>query len=129
MNITCVKCTSVLDKSRVGEIEVDVCPSCGGLWLDKGEIERIGTASNPDVDSLRKELTGGAQAGLSDTLTACPSCPGKLREVRLGRVMVDVCVSCGGMFLDRGELDSALAAVRGSTVEQVLAAASAAARR
>ena len=78
--------------------------------------------------ALVKELTGGKQAGLSDTLTACPACPGHLREVRLGRVMVDVCVSCGGMFLDRGELDAAMAAVRGSTVEQVLAASAAASR-
>ena len=39
MNLTCVKCTSVLDKARVGDVEVDLCPSCGGLWLDKGDVE------------------------------------------------------------------------------------------
>ena len=39
MHRTCVKCTSVLDKSMVGDVEVDLCPSCGGLWLDRGELE------------------------------------------------------------------------------------------
>src|SRR5207253_516309 len=39
--LTCVKCTSVLDKSKIGGVEVDLCPACGGLWLDQGEIEKI----------------------------------------------------------------------------------------
>ena len=26
MNLTCVKCTSVLDKARVGDVEVDSVP-------------------------------------------------------------------------------------------------------
>ena len=127
MNLTCVKCTSVLDKSKVGEIEVDLCPSCGGLWLDKGEIERLGKTSSTEVDGLREALTGGAQAGVSETPTSCPACPGKLREVRVGRVIVDVCGKCGGLFLDRGELDATMAAVKGSSLEQVLKVAGVAA--
>ncbi len=120
MNLTCVKCTSVLDRSKVGDVEVDLCPSCGGLWLDKGEIERIGKGKPGDIDALRKALTGGAPAGLSDTTTACPACPGKLKEVKLGPVHVEFCTRCSGVFLDKGELDSALAAVKGSTVEQMI---------
>ena len=120
MNLTCVKCTSVLDKAKVGDVEVDLCPSCGGLWLDRGEIERLGKTKSDEVDHLRQELTGGAQAGFSETPTSCPACPGKLHEVRVGRVMIDVCGQCGGLFLDRGELDAALAAVKGSSMEQVL---------
>ena len=40
-NIVCVKCTSVLDRTTIGGIEVDNCPQCGGLWLDRGELEQI----------------------------------------------------------------------------------------
>ncbi len=38
----CPRDHSVL-KSGVyeGDVEVDVCPSCAGMWLDKGEIERL----------------------------------------------------------------------------------------
>jgi len=120
MNLTCVKCTSVLDRSKVGDVEVDICPACGGLWLDRGEIERIGKSKSTDVDGLRKALTGGAPAGLSETTTACPACDGTLRELKLGPVHIDHCGKCGGVFLDKGELDAALAAVKGSTIEQVL---------
>ena len=120
MNLTCVKCTSVLDKARVGDVEVDLCPSCGGLWLDHGEMERLQKGNAASVDGLRKALTGGAAAGLSDTATACPACPGQLKEVKLGKVHVDFCGQCRGVFLDKGELDQAVAAVKGSTLRQVL---------
>ena len=123
MNLTCVKCNSVLDKSKVGDIEVDLCPSCGGLWLDRGEIERLGAEARGAVDNLRRVLTGGSQAGLSDMPTACPACDGMLVEVRLGRVLIDFCKKCRGVFLDKGELAAALAAVKGTSVEHVLALA------
>ena len=128
MNLTCVKCNSVLDKTRVGDVEVDVCPSCGGLWLDRGEIERISKQPNTSIDNLRAVLTGGTQAGLSDTPTVCPACPGQLVEVRLGRVLIDFCNKCHGVFLDRGELDAAMAAIKGATLEQVIKLAGAPSR-
>src|SRR5689334_21566426 len=121
MNLTCVKCTSVLDKARVGDVEVDLCPSCGGLWLDHGEIERIGRGKPEDLNGLRAALTGSpTPAAASDTINHCPACPGDLKEVVLGPVHVDYCTKCHGVFLDRGELDQAVAAVQGSTLKQVL---------
>ena len=121
MNLTCVKCTSVLDKARVGDVEVDLCPSCGGLWLDHGEIERIGRGKQEDMEHLRKALTGSsAPDPASETTNSCPACPGQLKEVVLGPVHVDYCTKCHGVFLDKGELDAAVLAVRGSTLRQVL---------
>ena len=129
MNLCCVKCNSVLDKSHVGDIEVDLCPACGGLWLDKGEIERLSKTPPDKVEELRQALAGGDQAGISETQSFCPACSGALTEVRLGRVMIDYCKACGGLFLDRGELDAAMAAVKGASVAQLLVLAGAAALR
>ena len=123
MLITCVRCNSVLDKKTVGAIEVDLCPSCGGLWLDRGELERLNGVPRDAVDTLRQALTGGQQAGVSPTQTACPTCPGMLVQVKLGRIQIDCCNQCRGVFLDKGEFDSALVAVRGTTVDSVLALA------
>jgi Zn-finger nucleic acid-binding protein len=121
MNLTCVKCTSVLDKARVGDVEVDLCPSCGGLWLDHGEIERLGRGKTEDLTQLRSALTGTAAPDpASDTTTSCPACPGGLKEVDLGPVHIEYCNTCHGIFLDKGELDEAVKAVSGSTVRQVL---------
>jgi uncharacterized protein len=129
MNLTCVKCTSVLDKARVGDVEVDLCPSCGGLWLDHGEIERIGRGQTGELDKLRTALSGSAQPDpVSETVTSCPACPGALKEVVLGPVHVDYCNKCHGVFLDKGELDQAVAAVKGSTLRQMLTVAGQAAK-
>ncbi len=121
MNLTCVKCTSVLDKARVGDVEVDLCPSCGGLWLDHGEIERLGRGQTAEMDKLRSALKGAEKPDpASETITSCPACPGALNEVVLGPVHVDYCTKCHGVFLDKGELDQAVAAVKGSTLRQVI---------
>jgi len=124
MNRACVKCTSILDKSMVGDVEVDLCPSCGGLWLDSGELEKLGHGSADDVSQLRNALTGSvAPEPPSDTTTPCVACDGKLREMKLGDVTIEFCGSCNGIFLDKGELDQAIAAVGNMSVSQVLAAA------
>ena len=52
---------------------------------------------------------------------------GELSEVMLGKVHVDYCGTCHGIFLDRGELEEALVAVQSRdktmTAQQVVAAA------
>lgn len=42
----CPKCSGSLRErereTRGGEVVVmDVCPACGGIWLDKGELEKL----------------------------------------------------------------------------------------
>jgi Zn-finger nucleic acid-binding protein len=121
MNLACVKCTSVLDKARIGDVEVDLCPSCGGLWLDHGEIERLGRGKPDDLTRLRTALTGSAAPEpASETTTSCPACPGSLNVVKLGPITIEYCGKCHGIFLDRGELDEAVGAVAGTTVKQVV---------
>jgi hypothetical protein len=39
----CPKCGTQLEEITLGEVSVDKCTNCEGLWLDKGEIERIRT--------------------------------------------------------------------------------------
>ena len=113
----CVKCDAVLDRGTFGGIEVDLCTTCGGLWLDKGEIERLGKISDKEIEALRRMLVPAAahQPVASDLTTACVACSGHLREVVLGPIHVDFCGQCSGLWLDRGELDAGLAAAKGQT--------------
>ena len=34
----------------------------------------------------------------------CPKCGMKMQEVRMGKLDVEACFSCGGIFLDKGEI-------------------------
>ncbi len=37
----CPKCGQKLTTENYGAVEVDVCPSCKGMWLDAQELEAI----------------------------------------------------------------------------------------
>jgi len=39
----CPRCGAGLVERAHHAITVDECPSCGGLWLDKGELEQVAT--------------------------------------------------------------------------------------
>jgi Zn-finger nucleic acid-binding protein len=35
-----------MQEIRRYEMDIDYCPSCKGIWLDRGEIDKIATAQN-----------------------------------------------------------------------------------
>ena len=37
----CPKCGSTLVEREYHHMKIDACPECGGMWLDKGELEMI----------------------------------------------------------------------------------------
>lgn len=37
--LACPRCGAGCVGSHVGEVEVDTCPKCHGVWLDRGELE------------------------------------------------------------------------------------------
>ena len=87
-----------------GDVEIDSCPACGGIWLDGGELEAlVGTPApekaEPDADLGPAELD-------------CPVCVDKLIKDRYGHtaVVVDKCPHGDGIWLDQGELAQVLAA-------------------
>jgi Zn-finger nucleic acid-binding protein len=127
MNLCCLKCTSVLDKARVDDIEVDLCPACGGLWLDHGELERVARKMASEIERLRRMLAthSGPPAVPSEVQGSCPACQGEVFETTLGAIRIDFCKRCKGVFLDRGEIDAAIDAVKDTkmTVAAIVAAA------
>ena len=42
-------------------------------------------------------------------LLLCPNCQVGMREVERRGVLIDVCPQCGGVWLDKGELEKLLA--------------------
>lgn len=37
----CPRCGCNLAEREVDQVKMDVCPECGGVWLDKGELEQL----------------------------------------------------------------------------------------
>ena len=122
MNLTCVKCTSVLDKARVGDVEVDLCPSCGGLWLDHGEIERLGRGKPDDLTRLRTALIGTtAPDPASETTDVLPGLPRPAqRGRRSGRCTSSTAASATASSSTRASSTRPSRPSSGTTVRQVL---------
>ena len=38
---------TVLDPRFHGGVEIDVCPKCKGVWLDRGELDKLASAAAP----------------------------------------------------------------------------------
>lgn len=109
--MNCPACGHALSAHMVGGITVDVCRGgCGGVWFDAFELQR--------VDEPHEEVNDGLLDVASDPLVKvdraarrnCPRCQGVVLmryhfSVRR-EIEVDACPSCGGYFLDNGELDA-----------------------
>ena len=57
MNCPACKDISLLMMERQG-VEIDYCPTCRGVWLDRGELDKIIERSAPQVQpaDLRRPL-------------------------------------------------------------------------
>jgi Zn-finger nucleic acid-binding protein len=85
----------------IHSIEIDRCPSCGGIVLDKGEVEVI------DSLGLAPIIEGGVTAPHQHRANParCYECMREMIELRgAGDVEYDWCEECERLFFDRGEL-------------------------
>ena len=44
----CPRCSTNLLMSNTKDVEIDYCPNCKGVWLDRGELEKIIERSNTE---------------------------------------------------------------------------------
>jgi len=64
----CPRCRTAMAEKLFGDVSVDICRECRGIWLDDGELMRIvrqyekGQRNEPTVArELSKGLSGGAE--------------------------------------------------------------------
>ncbi|TAH42431.1 MAG: hypothetical protein EYC69_05730 [Bacteroidetes bacterium] len=53
--MTCPSCKIELKMSERNNIEIDYCPECRGVWLDRGELDKIIERSNESLNPSSKE--------------------------------------------------------------------------
>ncbi|MFW5740832.1 MAG: zf-TFIIB domain-containing protein [Myxococcota bacterium] len=97
------------------DIEVDKCPSCHGMWLDKGELEQIQETIEHDYEkelALEPDHVRRAYALSRPTHTGqidCLKCGAEMTAKEYAycsQVVVDICPDDHGMWLDAGEIQA-----------------------
>ena len=113
-NLCCVKCNSILDRATFQGLEVDLAPSAAGSGSTAARSPTPPKLPEKELARLRNLLRGsrGHPRCRPRTRRPAPPAKGSLAEVLLGTVHVDYCGTCHGIFLDRGELQQAIDAVR-----------------
>jgi len=53
--LMCPNCSEGMQEVRRNEVQIDVCPKCRGVWLDRGELEKLlHSAREVDADYERE---------------------------------------------------------------------------
>lgn len=102
--IDCPKCRAPMKHIRIGEVLVDRCYACAGLWLDALEKEKL---LGDRKAAAAADQPGGALHITSGGGFKCPrdhSTLIEMRDIQQPHVRFESCTVCGGVFLDAGEL-------------------------
>ncbi|MFN7133338.1 MAG: zf-TFIIB domain-containing protein, partial [Myxococcales bacterium] len=54
----CPSCGATLNRLTVAEVELDGCQSCGGIWLDRDELQRLGNVPGALAAASREFVRG-----------------------------------------------------------------------
>lgn len=108
--LVCPRCSKHMQRTTRKNVEIDTCPECAGLWLDASELAQL-VGSWKDLP--RRGVVFPQSA---DSVLRCPRCQAGLERRTYSehkRTVIDHCLDCGGIWLDRGELQRILEEVYG----------------
>ena len=105
--VDCPRCKVTAEVQTVGGVEMEVCRTCGGMYLARGELNKAlePTAgdleySTVDLDSFEHDDEFG--------VISCPQCldvpMGKVEFNIYTNIILDYCPACEGFWLDGPEL-------------------------
>ena len=104
--LVCPGCGEHLDPKGVGKAIIDVCPSCGGIWVDWFDGELLAMVQGaPRGVGVGNGGDGGAWG------EACPRCkmPLHAEQYLESRAAILRCGDCAGAFVSRSAAKTLIA--------------------
>lgn len=108
MSLTCPNCNKILITQQLHDTEIDYCENgCKGIWFDKGEIYKL--KHDKQLHKLLHKYEEKTQKDIdNESIRICPKCNiplNKINKPQNTNIYIDKCETCGGFWLDKGELD------------------------
>jgi Zn-finger nucleic acid-binding protein len=97
----CPVCDVELVQDKRDGIDMEICPSCKGMWLSRHELEQL----EDEVFDLGDDEKGTLIFSATATSRQCPQCgkPMKRFKYRLYDLEMDFCEDGHGFWLDANE--------------------------
>ncbi len=107
--LDCPRDGTVMKEHHEGDAVLDVCGKCGGQFFDAGEMfGAFGIKADPS--NWDRDETAGP---VRESTIQCARCGAKmlLQDISEGsdKVEIDRCGKCGGIWLDKGEVETIMA--------------------
>jgi Zn-finger nucleic acid-binding protein len=102
-SMECSKCGHGMDEVTYGEVTIDRCTNCGGLWFDHGEAEQLKDKWMGDALDTGTAAEGKKWDSVDEI--ACPRCGQDMEKTSdpdQPHIWYEICKE-HGMFMDAGE--------------------------
>ena len=97
----CPNCNADLVQNKRDKVEMEICPSCQGMWLTRQELTQL----EDEVFDFGDDEKGSLMLGSSPSTRKCPQCNKAMStfQYRLYDLDVDFCPDQHGYWLDADE--------------------------
>lgn len=104
--LNCPRDASALERRSINGAEVEVCPGCGGMFLERGELNRVAEPTEGDIEFSTIDLdTFQHEDGYGPI--NCPVDAMPMAKVEFNiytNIILDYCRGCHGFWVDAREL-------------------------
>jgi Zn-finger nucleic acid-binding protein len=120
----CPVCRQEMKPLKIGDVQVDECRRCKGIWFDKGELKEVKDEVDPDLRFLDiKMLSRKAVFNINKEPLECPRCRKvSMRRIHFQEPDIDItlCPACEGVWLNAGDFKKILDALRDEAASRSL---------
>lgn len=113
--MNCPRCGNELLPANLSEVPVHECAECHGVWFERGELELTADQTAPNLAWMDFEMWKDQELfNVAESALKCPADGQGLAAIHYGEtgVVVDHCVKCGGVWLDAGEFENLIEALK-----------------
>jgi Zn-finger nucleic acid-binding protein len=99
--MNCPNCNVALVEQKRDRIDMEVCPSCNGMWLTAHELTEL----EDEVFDFGDDEKGSLMFGAAPATRKCPECakPMQSFQYRLYDLEMDFCAESHGYWLEADE--------------------------
>lgn len=104
----CPECSTEMRMETIRDVQLDVCPKCGGIWFDAEELRTLLARDEMALIELEEdEAPQIEQRSAGASLRHCPDSYLPLEKYHYlytSPIVLDACPDCGGFFVEADEL-------------------------